>query len=161
MCLFAGWSLWVRLQGLWSQGRRKTKLEEAHALSSSIFTAGTLNPYFVSITNYLNCFAVQPMPLVWIHDPMERQLEASREATWVARRLVAGCLPSLPFLLQVSHSPGSSLVSGKIHFQTRPLGAKGKAKMRAAVKPGTKYDFSSLNQNKTGERGGDPRDVCQ
>ena len=61
---------------------------------------------------------------------------------------------SLPFLLQVSHSPGSSLVSGKIYFQTRPLGAKGKEKMRAAVEPGTKYDFSSLNQNKTGEGGG-------
>ena len=49
------------------------------------------------------------MSLVRIHDPLERQLEAPREAARVAWRLVPGRLPPLPFFLQVLHSVHTQL----------------------------------------------------
>ena len=80
-------------------GAKRNLRKHMHAVHPSLLQVIQLNQQ-----THPNCFTVQHLHLVWVHDPMERQLEASREAARSARGLEPGRLPPLSFLLQVFKS---------------------------------------------------------
>ena len=89
------------MQNLWSQGGGKTSFKATYAHCPSVTAKGFLSKqkkYFLFVTRK---FTGEPMSVLQIFHPMERQFEAPRETARASCGLVPSYLLPLPLLLQV------------------------------------------------------------